>query len=99
MRIVAITLAFCTAPVVVLLVWIGTRSHGELDRIRDALGERSVLALIGVGTVALVVAAVSISGPIERLSRQPGRLHAATVVAGANKLTEVLRRAHQSSQG
>jgi len=35
---------------------------------------------------------VSISGPIERLSRQPGRLHAATVVAGANKLTEVLRR-------
>ena len=30
-------------------------------------------------------------GPIERLSRQPGRLHAATVVAGANKLTEVLR--------
>jgi DNA-binding IclR family transcriptional regulator len=36
-----------------------------------------------------VIAAVSISGPIERLSRQPGRLHAATVVAGANKLTEV----------
>ena len=30
-------------------------------------------------------------GPIERLSRQPGRLHAATVIAGANKLTEVLR--------
>jgi hypothetical protein len=35
---------------------------------------------------------VSISGPIERLSRQPGRLHAATVIAGANKLTEVLAR-------
>ena len=48
-----------------------------------------------------VIAAVSISGPLERLSRQPGRLHAATVVAGANKLTEVLHRAHiaqQSSQ-
>ncbi len=39
-----------------------------------------------------VVAAVSISGPIERLSRQPGRLHAATVIAGANKLTEVLEK-------
>jgi len=38
------------------------------------------------------VAAVSISGSIERVSRQPGRLHAATVVAGANKLTEILRR-------
>ena len=39
-----------------------------------------------------VIAAVSISGPIERLSRQPGRMHAATVIAGANKLTEVLER-------
>lgn len=45
-----------------------------------------------------IVAAVSISGPIERLSRQPGRLHAATVVAGANKLTEVLMRAHAAQQ-
>jgi hypothetical protein len=41
------------------------------------------------------VAAVSISGAIERVSRQPGRLHAATVVAGANKLTEILQRAQQ----
>lgn len=46
-----------------------------------------------------VIAAVSISGPIERVSRQPGRLHAATVVAGANKLTEVLARAHASQNG
>ncbi len=45
-----------------------------------------------------VIAAVSISGPIDRVSRQPGRLHAATVVAGANKLTEVLARAHAASQ-
>jgi DNA-binding IclR family transcriptional regulator len=44
-----------------------------------------------------VIAAVSISGPIERLSRQPGRLHAATVIAGANKLTEVLSR-HAAQQ-
>src|SRR6188508_627691 len=50
------------------------------------------------GPSGRVVAAVSISGPIERLSRQPGRLHAATVVAGANKLTEVLRRHHAMQQ-
>ncbi|MDQ2851546.1 IclR family transcriptional regulator [Dermatophilaceae bacterium Sec6.4] len=46
-----------------------------------------------------VIAAVSISGPIDRVSRQPGRLHAGTVVAGANKLTEVLARAHAAGQG
>jgi DNA-binding IclR family transcriptional regulator len=40
-----------------------------------------------------VVAAVSVSGPIERLTRQPGRLHAPAVLAAAEKLTEVLRRA------
>jgi DNA-binding IclR family transcriptional regulator len=40
-----------------------------------------------------VVAAVSVSGPIERLSRQPGRLHAPAVLAAAEKLSESLRRA------
>jgi len=35
---------------------------------------------------------VSVSGPIERLTRQPGRLHAAAVVSAANRLTEVLKR-------
>lgn len=39
-----------------------------------------------------VVAAVSISGPIERMGRQPGRLHAAAVIAAANRLTEVLKQ-------
>ncbi|XCB30219.1 IclR family transcriptional regulator [Arcanobacterium hippocoleae] len=39
-----------------------------------------------------VIAAVSISGPIERMGRQPGRLHAAAVIAAANRLTEVLKR-------
>src|SRR6478736_5194375 len=38
------------------------------------------------------VGVVSVSGPLERLSRQPGRLHAAAVVSAANRLTEVLRR-------
>src|SRR5450631_906172 len=39
-----------------------------------------------------VVAAVSVSGPPERLTRTPGRLHAAAVLAAGNRLTEALRR-------
>ena len=39
-----------------------------------------------------VIAAVSVSGPIERLSRQPGRLHAPAVMAAAERLSDVLRR-------
>ena len=39
-----------------------------------------------------VIAAVSISGPIERLGRQPGRVHAAAVVATAARLSEYLVR-------
>ena len=39
-----------------------------------------------------VIAAVSISGPIERLGRQPGRIHAAAVVATAARLTEHLEK-------
>jgi DNA-binding IclR family transcriptional regulator len=40
-----------------------------------------------------VVAAVSVSGPIERLTRHPGRLHAQAIVEAAARLTEALRRA------
>ena len=40
-----------------------------------------------------VVAAVSVSGPLERLSRQPGRMHAPAVLAAAERLSESLRRA------
>jgi DNA-binding IclR family transcriptional regulator len=39
-----------------------------------------------------VVAAVSVSGPLERLSRQPGRMHAPAVMAGAERLSQSLRR-------
>ena len=39
-----------------------------------------------------VIAAVSVSGPIERLTRTPGRMHAAAVTAAAERLSEVLRR-------
>ncbi|MBM7786637.1 IclR family transcriptional regulator [Tenggerimyces flavus] len=40
-----------------------------------------------------VVAAVSVSGPLERLSRQPGRMHAPAVMAAAERLSDALRRA------
>src|SRR5699024_9231376 len=39
-----------------------------------------------------VLAAVSVSGPMERMGRQPGRLHAGAVVSAANRPTAVLRR-------
>ncbi|GAB3050226.1 IclR family transcriptional regulator NdgR [Sediminivirga luteola] len=39
-----------------------------------------------------VVAAVSISGPVERLTRQPGRLHAPAVVEAARTLSEALAK-------
>jgi len=47
------------------------------------------------GPAGRVVAAVSVSGPIERLSRQPGRLHAQIVCAAAAKLGEVLQTVAQ----
>ncbi|CAM3401126.1 IclR family transcriptional regulator [Nocardioides dubius] len=40
-----------------------------------------------------IIAAVSVSGPLERLSRQPGRMHAPAVMAAAERLSESLRRA------
>ena len=40
-----------------------------------------------------IIAAVSVSGPLERLSRQPGRMHAPAVLAAAERLSESLRRA------
>jgi DNA-binding IclR family transcriptional regulator len=39
-----------------------------------------------------VVASVSVSGPIERLTRQPGRMHAPAVMAAAERLSQSLRR-------
>lgn len=43
-----------------------------------------------------VIAALSISGPIERMGRQPGRQFGPSVVAAANRLSEFLRRAEES---
>ena len=62
----------------------------------QSLGERepgiaSVSAPVR-GPSGRVIAAVSISGPIERLTRQPGRLHAEVVVQAARQLTELVRK-------
>jgi DNA-binding IclR family transcriptional regulator len=62
----------------------------------QSLGERepgvaSVSAPVR-GPSGRVIAAVSISGPIERLTRQPGRLHAEVVSNAAAQLTEALRK-------
>lgn len=51
------------------------------------------------GASGKVLAAVSVSGPIERMGRQPGRLHAGAVVSAANRLTEVLRRTEDTTHG
>jgi DNA-binding IclR family transcriptional regulator len=45
------------------------------------------------GTGARVIAAISVSGPIERLTRTPGRMHAAPVVAASERITDAMRRA------
>jgi DNA-binding IclR family transcriptional regulator len=52
------------------------------------------------GTGGKVLAAISVSGPIERLSRSPGRLHAAAVVAAAERISEMLRAeaGHRSAE-
>jgi len=43
------------------------------------------------GAGGKVLAAVSVSGPIERLTRSPGRMHAAAVVAAGERIGELLR--------
>lgn len=45
------------------------------------------------GQAGKVVAAISVSGPIERLTRSPGRLHGAAVAAAGEKISASLRRA------
>jgi DNA-binding IclR family transcriptional regulator len=49
-------------------------------------GVASVSAPV-LGASGDVVAAVSVSGPIERLTRQPGRLHAPAVLSAARELS------------
>ncbi|MEX0846494.1 MAG: IclR family transcriptional regulator [Ilumatobacteraceae bacterium] len=54
-------------------------------------GAASVSAPVRDGT-GHVVAAVSVSGPVERLSRQPGKRFGKAVVAAGDRLTEVLTK-------
>ncbi|MDT3767948.1 IclR family transcriptional regulator [Gleimia hominis] len=53
------------------------------------------------GPKGKVLASLSISGPVERMGRQPGRQHGPSVVAAANRLSDFLRRAEEQdhSQG
>lgn len=75
----------------------GVRRRGWAQSVSEReVGVASVSAPVR-GPSGRVIAAVSISGPIERMSRQPGRLHAASVVAAANRLTEVMRKADDSA--
>jgi DNA-binding IclR family transcriptional regulator len=67
----------------------------------ESLGEREAGAVSVAAPVrapdGTVVAAVSVSGPMERMTRQPSRLHGPAVVAAAERLTESLRRTSQPS--
>jgi DNA-binding IclR family transcriptional regulator len=70
----------------------GVRRRGWSQSVSEReLGVASVSAPVR-GPGGRVVAAVSVSGPMERLSRAPGRLHAQSVVTAAGRLTEALRR-------
>ncbi|MDR2113970.1 MAG: IclR family transcriptional regulator [Bifidobacteriaceae bacterium] len=69
------------------------RRHGWAQSVAEReAGAASVSAPVR-GPGGRVVAAVSVSGPADRMTRQPGRLHAASVVAAGNRLTEILKRA------
>ncbi|WP_062378704.1 IclR family transcriptional regulator [Demequina pelophila] len=73
----------------------------DLERVRargwaESAGERergvaSVSAPVW-GAAGTVIAAVSISGPSERLTVRPGQQHAGAVTEAARQLTEVLQR-------
>ena len=70
----------------------GVRRRGWAQSVGEREASVASVSAPVRGPSGRVVGAVSISGPIERLSRQPGRLHATCVVDAAHKLTEVLRR-------
>ena len=70
----------------------GVRRRGWAQSIGEReSGVASVSAPVR-GPSGRVVAALSVSGPLERLTRTPGRVHAPAVVAAANRMTESLKR-------
>lgn len=69
----------------------GRRRWAESVEERER-GVASVSAAV-VGTDGRgVVAAVSVSGPVERTTRSPGRRYAAAVVAAADEIAQAIRR-------
>jgi DNA-binding IclR family transcriptional regulator len=66
------------------------RGYAESSGEREA-GVSSVSAPVW-GAAGTVIAAVSISGPAERLTAHPGAVHSATVIDAARQLSDVLRR-------
>lgn len=80
-----------------VLAGVRRRGWGESLGEREA-GVASVSAPVR-GPSGRVIAAVSISGPIERLSRQPGRKFAGVVVAAAQQLTEMVRNNPEADHG
>ncbi|MGW4897492.1 IclR family transcriptional regulator [Kitasatospora sp. NPDC004240] len=70
----------------------GVRRRGWAQSIGEReLGVASVSAPVR-GPANRVVAAVTVSGPIERLTRHPGARLSQAVVAAADRLTEALRQ-------
>ena len=70
----------------------GVRRRGWAQSVGEREpGVASVSAAVR-GPSGRVVAAVSVSGPLERLTRSPGRLHAPAVIAAAQRLTEGLQK-------
>ena len=68
------------------------REHGYAESSAEREpGVSSVSAPVW-GTAGSVIAAVSISGPAERLTASPGSVHADAVVAAARQLSDVLIR-------
>jgi DNA-binding IclR family transcriptional regulator len=70
----------------------GVRRRGWAQSVAEReQGVASVSAPVR-GPSNKVVAAVSVSGPLDRMGRVPGRLHSAAVLTAASRLTEALRR-------
>ena len=69
----------------------GRRGWAESVEERER-GVASVSAPVRSGTDGRVVAAVSVSGPIERTTRQPGRRYAAAVCAAAEQVAQAIAR-------
>jgi DNA-binding IclR family transcriptional regulator len=71
----------------------GVRRRGWAQSVAEReMGVASVSAPVR-GPNNRVIAAVSISGPVERLTRYPGKLHAESVLDAASRLSEAVQRA------